>query len=82
MAKKTAATRKQCPFCKMEVDSAATYCPGCKAAFDDSPQGATQSAPPEPEPETVTETGGENPVDETLPEDEAAPNGEKEAAET
>ncbi len=73
MAKKVAATRKQCPFCRMEVDSAATYCPGCKAAFDDSPQGATQSAPPETDAEDVTETDAEN---------SDAENGEETAAET
>jgi hypothetical protein len=42
MAKKaTAKSNKQCPLCKMEVDSAAETCPGCAAVFDDSPSGAT-----------------------------------------
>ena len=55
MAKKTAKAkpkgsgkknppRKQCPMCKMEVDAEAANCPGCNAAFDDSPVGATPAA--------------------------------------
>lgn len=49
MAKKAKATsNKQCPVCKMEVDSTAETCPGCAAVFDDSPAGATA---PEPEPD-------------------------------
>lgn len=61
MAKaKASAGNKQCPFCKMEQPAENQHCVGCKAVFDNSPKGATQSAPPEPDPETVTETGAEN----------------------
>ncbi len=48
MAKKAKAkSNKQCPVCKMEVDSDAETCPGCAAVFDDSPAGATAPEPDE-----------------------------------
>ena len=63
MAKKAKAkSNKQCPVCKMEVDSEAETCPGCAAVFDDSPAGATAPTPPEPDPETDpngNDNGGE-----------------------
>lgn len=52
MAKKaTAKANKQCPMCRMEVDSKAETCPGCAAVFDDSPRGATAVHEIEPEPD-------------------------------
>ena len=61
MAKKAKAkSNKQCPVCRMEVDSAAETCPGCSAVFDDSPAGATA-----PEPEPNDESGEEESEEET-----------------
>ncbi len=72
-AKAEAKTNKQCPICRMEVDSNAETCPGCAAVFDDSPTGATPPAP------TIDEN--DPPDTDEIPDDEAAPNGEAEEAE-
>jgi len=64
MAKKAkaekVASNKQCPVCKMEVDSEAETCPGCAAVFDNSPAGATA-----PTPEPDDENGEEESEEET-----------------
>ena len=74
MAKaKKSAGNKQCPICKMEQPAENQHCVGCKAVFDNSPQGATAATPPETDAEDVTETGGE---------DSDAENGDENDAET
>lgn len=71
MAKKAKAkANKQCPVCKMEVDSEAETCPGCAAVFDDSPQGAT--APHVEEDPNGNDNGGEEEEAETEEEEESA----------
>ena len=65
MAKKAKAkSNKQCPVCRMEVDSAAETCPGCAAVFDNSPAGATAPEPEIPDDEAAP-NGEESEEDET-----------------
>ena len=69
---------KQCPVCKMEVDSAAVNCPGCNALFDDSPAGATADVSQEEDPNGNDNGGeednGEEDNGEEEEEDETEPN--------